>query len=305
MTRLPGQLAERGIDVELHMVGDKIQADPSDPLYPRRMEKALRGSPGVVWHGGLRARRRHDRRVVPTSASAGGTASSTRAWSCRRRCSSTARSVCRSCSTERRCTKRCSASTTRCSPSSEDDVVDAIEAATATGDLRATRPSVARGRGRGSPRRGAVERVRRLLDGSTRRTARSPVADASAADRGRQPRPQVLLPAPRAVPVDARARGPGRRVAGARSSTTPNRARSWSTGPTSSSASGAGRTRSGTAKHKRTDQRLFVRLHRFELYRPWPEQLAIDERRQDHLRLAVLRAARPSSGPAGPATRSR
>ena len=30
------------------------------------------------------------------------------------------------------------------------------------------------------------------------------------------------------------------------------------------------------AKHKRTDQRLFIRLHRFELYRAWPEQLAIE-----------------------------
>ena len=53
MTRLPAQLVERGVTAELHIVGDKIQPDRGDPGFARRMEKALRHSPGVVWHRGL------------------------------------------------------------------------------------------------------------------------------------------------------------------------------------------------------------------------------------------------------------
>ena len=56
MTRLPAMLAERGISAELHAVGDKIHKVPGDPDYHDRMEAALRGSPGVIWHGG-RSRR--------------------------------------------------------------------------------------------------------------------------------------------------------------------------------------------------------------------------------------------------------
>jgi glycosyltransferase involved in cell wall biosynthesis len=57
MTRLPGLLRQRGVDAEVHMVGDKIHNDPADPGYQARMRAAL-GSPdgenheGVVWHGG-------------------------------------------------------------------------------------------------------------------------------------------------------------------------------------------------------------------------------------------------------------
>lgn len=51
MTRLPGQLAAHGVDAELHMVGDKIHE--SDPVFAADMRRALEGTPGVVWHGGL------------------------------------------------------------------------------------------------------------------------------------------------------------------------------------------------------------------------------------------------------------
>jgi glycosyltransferase involved in cell wall biosynthesis len=68
MTQLPGLLAKRGVQAELHMVGDKIHNDPDDPGYSRRMREALGEPPtadatatateavppanGVVWHGG-------------------------------------------------------------------------------------------------------------------------------------------------------------------------------------------------------------------------------------------------------------
>ncbi len=52
MTRLPSRLADRGIQAELHAIGDKIHVDPSDPAYNSRMRNALESTPGVVWHGG-------------------------------------------------------------------------------------------------------------------------------------------------------------------------------------------------------------------------------------------------------------
>ncbi|HEX6867306.1 MAG TPA: glycosyltransferase [Candidatus Limnocylindrales bacterium] len=52
MTRLPALLAERGIAAELHMIGDKIHSDPADPGYAERMLDALQSAPGVTWHGG-------------------------------------------------------------------------------------------------------------------------------------------------------------------------------------------------------------------------------------------------------------
>lgn len=57
LTRLPATLTGRGVDAELHAVGDKIHRAPGDPEYHVRMEAALRGSPGVIWHGG---RSRHE-----------------------------------------------------------------------------------------------------------------------------------------------------------------------------------------------------------------------------------------------------
>jgi len=53
MTSLPHRLAQRGIDAELNMVGDKIHDVPSDPSYATRMRNALESTPGVVWHGGM------------------------------------------------------------------------------------------------------------------------------------------------------------------------------------------------------------------------------------------------------------
>jgi len=53
MTRLPALLAEQGIDVEVHMVGDKIHDVPDDPEWSSRMRTALESTPGVVWHGGM------------------------------------------------------------------------------------------------------------------------------------------------------------------------------------------------------------------------------------------------------------
>jgi glycosyltransferase involved in cell wall biosynthesis len=53
MCQLPSMLHARGIDAELHMVGDKVHEDPGDPTFRDRMSEALRESPGVLWHGGM------------------------------------------------------------------------------------------------------------------------------------------------------------------------------------------------------------------------------------------------------------
>ncbi|MDA0565969.1 glycosyltransferase [Streptomonospora sp. S1-112] len=50
MTELPAALAARGVPAELHMIGDKVHRD--DPDWAKRMSKALEGTEGVVWHGG-------------------------------------------------------------------------------------------------------------------------------------------------------------------------------------------------------------------------------------------------------------
>ncbi len=57
MTRLPALLASRGVTAEVHMVGDKVHDDPRDPSYRRRMRSALgevgaSAIDGVIWHGG-------------------------------------------------------------------------------------------------------------------------------------------------------------------------------------------------------------------------------------------------------------
>ncbi|MDL4776059.1 glycosyltransferase [Actinomadura xylanilytica] len=52
MTSLPRLLGMRGVDAELHMVGDKIHDDPADPAFAARMRTALETGQGVVWHGG-------------------------------------------------------------------------------------------------------------------------------------------------------------------------------------------------------------------------------------------------------------
>ena len=71
-------------------------------------------------------------------------------------------------------------------------------------------------------------------------------SDAAPAGGGRRARLQVHDPADGALGGHRRAGGPGRRLARARAARHGPAARSWSTGPTSSSASGAARTPSGT-----------------------------------------------------------
>lgn len=52
MTTLPRLLGARGVDAELHMIGDKVHDDPKDPAYSGRMKSALETGHRVVWHGG-------------------------------------------------------------------------------------------------------------------------------------------------------------------------------------------------------------------------------------------------------------
>lgn len=56
MTELPQQLAELDLDVEIHMVGDKIHDDRDDPGFAQRMDRALDAS-RVIRHGGVPRRR--------------------------------------------------------------------------------------------------------------------------------------------------------------------------------------------------------------------------------------------------------
>lgn len=49
MTRLPALLRARGVDAELHMVGDKIHQEPG---FAAPMKAALESGDGVIWHGG-------------------------------------------------------------------------------------------------------------------------------------------------------------------------------------------------------------------------------------------------------------
>ena len=61
LIHLPASLAARGIDAELHAVGDKIHKVPGDPDYHERMEAALRDTPRVTWHGGMSRQEAMDR----------------------------------------------------------------------------------------------------------------------------------------------------------------------------------------------------------------------------------------------------
>ncbi|WP_231493992.1 glycosyltransferase [Nocardiopsis sp. CNT312] len=51
MTSLPAELERLGVESEMVMIGDKIHADPAD--WVKRMRKALEGTPGVDWRGGM------------------------------------------------------------------------------------------------------------------------------------------------------------------------------------------------------------------------------------------------------------
>src|SRR3569833_680260 len=50
MTSLPRRLAARGVEAELHMIGDKIHNDRTDPGPARRMRVAPASTPGLAWH---------------------------------------------------------------------------------------------------------------------------------------------------------------------------------------------------------------------------------------------------------------
>ncbi|MBB4933929.1 glycosyltransferase involved in cell wall biosynthesis [Lipingzhangella halophila] len=50
MTELPAELEKRGVSAEVHMIGDKVHRDSAD--WAKRMTKALEGTDGLVWHGG-------------------------------------------------------------------------------------------------------------------------------------------------------------------------------------------------------------------------------------------------------------
>jgi glycosyltransferase involved in cell wall biosynthesis len=68
MTRLPTRLAERGVAAELHMIGDKVHNDPEDPTYREQMVAALETAPDVIWHG---ARSREDAMALAGTADIG------------------------------------------------------------------------------------------------------------------------------------------------------------------------------------------------------------------------------------------
>ncbi|MFZ9840494.1 MAG: glycosyltransferase [Candidatus Nanopelagicales bacterium] len=53
MTQLPAQLSKRGITAELNMIGDKIHNPKELPTWSSEMNDALTKSPGVIWHGGM------------------------------------------------------------------------------------------------------------------------------------------------------------------------------------------------------------------------------------------------------------
>lgn len=53
MLDVPSMAAAAGVDVELHMIGDKIHRVEDDPDYQERMREGLRTRHGVHWHGGM------------------------------------------------------------------------------------------------------------------------------------------------------------------------------------------------------------------------------------------------------------
>ena len=53
MCDLPTQLAKRGIDARVTMVGDKVNQDPGWPEFVVEMREKLESSPGVSWVGGV------------------------------------------------------------------------------------------------------------------------------------------------------------------------------------------------------------------------------------------------------------
>ena len=270
MTRLPGQLAERGIAVELHMVGDKIQADPSDPLYPRRMEKALRGSPGVTWHAVCPrldaiktvASCRHRPRLARPRArrKPGAVDEGPRIRRLglpvvlNRTPMHEAPARCRLPAVRRFGGRRgrCDRGVDRRARSSADRGRSA--AGVAAAGLHLEQRAVERVRRparRALPERTGARRPRRVRCGSW-----SPATTSSSSPR--------LLDHLQSMPeLEVRRR----RVAGARTRTTPSRAGELVDWADVIICEWCGPNAVWYSKHRRTGQRLFVRLHRFELYR--------------------------------------
>ncbi|RLJ20345.1 hypothetical protein DJ031_05945 [bacterium endosymbiont of Escarpia laminata] len=44
------KLREKGVNVELHVYGDKIHNPPEDPLFKTEVEEALKNTEGLIWH---------------------------------------------------------------------------------------------------------------------------------------------------------------------------------------------------------------------------------------------------------------
>lgn len=53
MTKLPAAFKKKKVNVEVHMLGDKIHDDRTDVGFASRMRTALETTPGVIWHGGM------------------------------------------------------------------------------------------------------------------------------------------------------------------------------------------------------------------------------------------------------------
>jgi glycosyltransferase involved in cell wall biosynthesis len=275
MTRLPAQLKARGIAAELHMIGDKIQGDPNDPRYVRRMEKALRSSPGVIWHRGMP---REEAIALVASCDIG------LSWRDRVLDASLELS-----------TKVLEYGAVGLpvvlnrTPMHEallgvdyplfvdpgGDAIDAIEAATDVATFRLAAQRCQASVEAFTPQR-AVERVRHLL------ASMRPMVPALAT-RARPLRIAVashdlkffsrLLERFESMPqLDVRVD-----AWPAIDRHDPEQSRALLDWADVVICEWCGPNAVWYAKHKRPDQRLLVRLHRFELYRPWPEQLAIDQ----------------------------
>jgi hypothetical protein len=48
-----GRLRGERPELSFHVAGDKIHRPPDDPTYAPSLERALMGTPGLVWHGGI------------------------------------------------------------------------------------------------------------------------------------------------------------------------------------------------------------------------------------------------------------
>jgi glycosyltransferase involved in cell wall biosynthesis len=53
MVELIGRLRDRLPEVEIHVAGDKVHNPPDDPEFRDTVIRALRETPGIVWHGGV------------------------------------------------------------------------------------------------------------------------------------------------------------------------------------------------------------------------------------------------------------